>query len=31
MVEQYEEEQTGDLNVVRLFKYTSINEIFNEL
>ncbi len=31
MVEQYEEEQTGDLNVVRLFKYTSIKEIFNEI
>lgn len=31
MVEQYEEEQTGDLNVVKLFKYTSIKEIFNEI
>jgi cellulose biosynthesis protein BcsQ len=31
MLEQYEEEQTGDLNVVKLFKYTSIKEIFNEI
>jgi ATPases involved in chromosome partitioning len=31
MMEQYEEEQTGDLNVVKLFKYTSIKEIFNEI
>lgn len=31
MMEKYEEEQTGDLNVVKLFKYTSIKEIFNEI
>ena len=33
MVEQYdaEEEETGDLNVTRIFKYTSIKEIFNEI
>lgn len=31
MMEQYEDEQTGDLNVSRLFKYTSIKEIFNEI
>lgn len=31
MTEQYEEEETGDLNIVRLFKYTSIKEIFNEI
>lgn len=31
MMEQYEEEQTGDLNVVRLFKYSSIKGIFNEI
>ncbi len=31
MQEQYEEEQTGELNVVRLFKYTSIKEVFNEI
>lgn len=31
MMEQYEEEQTGDLNIVKLFKYTSIKEIFNEI
>lgn len=31
MVEQYEEEDTEDLSVFKLFKYTSINEIFNEI
>ncbi len=31
MMEQYEDEQTGDLNAVKLFKYTSIKEIFNEI
>lgn len=31
MMEQQEEEQTGDLNVVKLYKYTSIKEIFNEI
>lgn len=31
MMEQYEEDQTGDLNVVRLFKYTSVREIFIEI
>jgi len=31
MTEQYEEEQTADLNVNRIFKYTSIKEIFNEI
>lgn len=31
MMEQYEEEETGDLKVVKLFKYTSIKEIFNEI
>lgn len=31
MMEQYEEEETGDLNVIKLFKYTSIKEIFNEV
>lgn len=30
MTEQYEEEQTGDLNVSFIYKYTSIKEIFNE-
>lgn len=29
--EQYEEEQTGDLNINHIFKYTSIKEIFNEI
>ena len=29
--EQYEEEQTADLNVNHIFKYTSIKEIFNEI
>lgn len=31
MTEQYEEEQTHELKVNRLFKYTSIKEIFNEI
>lgn len=31
MTEQQEEERTGDLNVNRIFKYTSIKEIFNEI
>lgn len=31
MMEQYEEEQTTDLNVNQMFKYTSIKEIFNEI
>ncbi len=31
MTEQYEEEQTADLNLTRIFKYTSIKEIFNEI
>lgn len=31
MTEQYEEEQTADLNVNPIFKYTSIKEIFNEI
>lgn len=31
MNEQYEEDQTADLNVNRIFKYTSIKEIFNEI
>lgn len=31
MTEQYEEEQTADLNVNFIFKYTSIKEIFNEI
>ncbi len=31
MEEQHEEESTGDLNVTRIFKYTSIKEIFNEI
>lgn len=31
MTEQYEEDQTADLNVNRIFKYTSIKEIFNEI
>ncbi|MGN0317024.1 MAG: AAA family ATPase [Lachnospira sp.] len=31
MMEQYDEGGTGDLNVTRLFKYTSIKEIFNEI
>lgn len=31
MTEQYEEDQTGDLKVTHIFKYTSIKEIFNEI
>lgn len=31
MTEQYEEDQTADLNVTFIFKYTSIKEIFNEI
>lgn len=31
MTEQYEDDQTGDLNVNRIFKYTSIKEILNEI
>lgn len=31
MMEQFDEGDTGDLNVNRLFKYTSIKEIFNEI
>ncbi len=31
MMEKEEEEQTGDLNVSRMYKYTSIKEIFNEI
>lgn len=31
MMEQYEEEQTDELNLNRLFKYTSIKEIFNKI
>lgn len=31
MNEQYEEDQTADLNVTHIFKYTSIKEIFNEI
>lgn len=31
MTERYEEEQTEDLNLTRIFKYTSIKEIFNEI
>lgn len=31
MTEQYEEEQTADLKVNLIFKYTSIKEIFNEI
>jgi cellulose biosynthesis protein BcsQ len=31
MVEQYEEGETGELNINRLFKYSSIKEIFNEI
>lgn len=31
MMEQLEEGQTGDLNVNKMFKYTSIKEIFNEI
>lgn len=31
MTEQYDEGSTGELNVNRLFKYSSIKEIFNEI
>lgn len=31
MTEQYEEDSTADLNINRIFKYTSIKEIFNEI
>lgn len=31
MTENYEEEQTADLSVTRIFKYTNIKEIFNEI
>ena len=31
MTEQYDDDSTGDLNVNRIFKYTSIKEIFNEV
>lgn len=31
MMEQLEEGGTGDLNINRMFKYTSIKEIFNEI
>ena len=31
MNEQYEEDQTADLNTNHIFKYTSIKEIFNEI
>ncbi|MBE5872842.1 MAG: hypothetical protein E7287_00385 [Lachnospiraceae bacterium] len=31
MMEQFDEAGTGDLSVNRLFKYTSIKEIFNEI
>lgn len=31
MDEQYEEDQTRDLNINHIFKYTSIKEIFNEI
>lgn len=31
MTEQYEAEDTGDLNVNRIYKYSSIKEIFNEI
>ena len=31
MTEQYEEEETHELKVKRIFKYTSIKEIFNEI
>lgn len=31
MMEQYEEGQTDELNVIRLFKYTSIKEVFNSV
>lgn len=31
MMEQYEDEQTADLNLTKIYKYTSIKEIFNEI
>lgn len=31
MNEQYEEDQTADLTINHIFKYTSIKEIFNEI
>ncbi|MEE1057346.1 MAG: AAA family ATPase [Acutalibacteraceae bacterium] len=31
MNEQYEEDQTSDLNLNKIYKYTSIKEIFNEI
>lgn len=31
MTEQYEEEQTDELNINKIFKYTSIKEILNEI
>ena len=31
MTEQHEDEQTHDLNINKIFKYTSIKEIFNEI
>lgn len=31
MTEQHEEDETAELNVYRIFKYTSIKEIFNEI
>lgn len=31
MTEEHEEDQTGDLKATRIFKYTSIKEIFNEI
>lgn len=31
MMEQLKEEQTDELNITRLFKYTSVKEIFNEI
>lgn len=31
MMEQYEEGQTDELNVIKLFKYTSIKEVFNSV
>ncbi len=31
MTEQYEEDQTADLRINHIFKYTSIKEIFNEI
>lgn len=31
MMEQYDDDATGDLSVNKIFKYTSIKEIFNEI